>query len=103
MRINYWRLQAGGMVGQETADQKLAEGLAFIERLKSEGETVMSVETLSDRLKIVLADPQDLVETTPEVIPVETVEQVVEIPAETPIEIPVEQTIETPIEPIITE
>lgn len=54
MRINYWYLTPGGKTGQEGKDKKIEEGLAFIERLKADGETVLSVENEGNRLKITL-------------------------------------------------
>lgn len=54
MRIVIWHLRTGGKIGQEGAEQKLQEGLAYIERLKADGENVLSVENLGDKLKITL-------------------------------------------------
>lgn len=36
MKIVKWRLSPGGRVGQETYEQKLQEGMDYIERLKKD-------------------------------------------------------------------
>ena len=53
MRIVKWSLVSGGKPGQETKDIKRQEGLAYIERLKSD-ETVLSVEETEKELIITL-------------------------------------------------
>ena len=52
-RIVKWNLRSGGKVGQEDAEMKRQEGLAYIERLK-ENETVLSVEETPMELIITL-------------------------------------------------
>jgi hypothetical protein len=47
-----WKLRAGTQQGQETADQKLAEGMKYVEMLKNTGMNVISVENTGDFLKI---------------------------------------------------
>lgn len=54
MKVVIWNLVSGGKDGQESRDQKLAEGLSYIEMLKSEGEVVVSVENMKDFLRITL-------------------------------------------------
>lgn len=53
-RIVIWNLRTGGKTGQEGEAQKLQEGLDYIERLKADGEVVLSVENTGDKLKITL-------------------------------------------------
>lgn len=52
-RIVKWNLKAGGKVGQEDAEIKRQEGLAYIERLKEE-DTVLSVEETENAFVITL-------------------------------------------------
>jgi biotin operon repressor len=44
------------MDGQETSEQKLTEGLAYIERLKADGENVSSVENDGKQLTILIEE-----------------------------------------------
>lgn len=93
MRTIIWRLTPGGKIGQEGLEAKKQEGLAYIERLKQEGETVMSVEERQNDIKIVLADAEDII--------VEPVQETPEIVEEVVTEPVVEPIVETPSEPII--
>ena len=54
MRTVIWNLIPGGKVGQQTLEQKLQEGEAYIEKLKSEGEKVVSVENDGKKMTIIL-------------------------------------------------
>ena len=60
MRINYWNIAPGDKTGQAGREQKIAEGMAFIERLKADGETILSVDQEPNRIKITLADPWEV-------------------------------------------
>ena len=53
MRIAKWLKTAGSKVGQETADEKRCEGLAYIEKLKKE-DKVISVEETEQEFVITL-------------------------------------------------
>lgn len=53
MRIVRWKLTPGTKLGQEDAEMKRSEGLAYIERLK-EDETVLSVEETANEFVITL-------------------------------------------------
>jgi len=52
-RIVKWNLRAGGKVGQEDAEMKRNEGLAYIERLTEE-DIVLSVEETENEFIITL-------------------------------------------------
>lgn len=44
MKTVLWKLSAGDKPFQETADEKRKAGLEYIERLKSDGENIVSVD-----------------------------------------------------------
>lgn len=54
MRTVIWRLTPGGKLGQEGKEAKRQEGLDYIERLKQDGENVLSVEERETEIKITL-------------------------------------------------
>ena len=56
MKLVIWKLKNGDRVGQETADQKLKEGLEYIERLKAEGEKVIEVNNKGIQLEILIEE-----------------------------------------------
>lgn len=56
MKKVIWKLTAGNQDGQETADDKLAEGMKYIERLKNDGEKIMSVENDGKKLTILIEE-----------------------------------------------
>jgi len=56
MKTVIWKLTAGGMDGQETSQEKLGAGLKYIEKLKEDGEKVISVENDGKKLIILMED-----------------------------------------------
>ena len=55
-KTTHWKLTAGGAEGQETSQKKLEEGLAYIERLKADGEKIISIENDGKKLIINMED-----------------------------------------------
>lgn len=56
MRTVIWKLTPGTQSGQETAQEKLEAGIAYIDKLKSEGEIIKEVKNEGDKLVILLED-----------------------------------------------
>ncbi len=51
-----WSLRSGGKIGQMSREQKLQEGYAYIQRLQDDGENILHIEELADKIIIHLED-----------------------------------------------
>lgn len=67
MKTVYWRLTPGNpLFNQATYEQNMANGLAYIEKLKENGEVIESVITEQRRLVINIAEEGDPIPNTEE-------------------------------------
>jgi len=55
-KLVLFKIRAGGMLGQETSEEKRKVADGYIARLKSDGENVISVEEKEGYLHITLQD-----------------------------------------------
>lgn len=51
-----WKIKQGNKFGQETSDQKRAEGEAYIQKLRDAGENVINIEDTGESLVITIEE-----------------------------------------------
>lgn len=51
-----WKIKQGNKFGQETSDQKLAEGEVYIQKLRDAGENITNIEDTGESLVITIEE-----------------------------------------------